>query len=67
MSKAKEKSELRRCGECAHAYDFHERGADGKLYLCRCEYRKERGKYSIFVDDYECEHYRTKKRNGDEE
>ncbi len=66
MSKKKEKSSLRRCGECANAYDFHERGADGTLFLCRCEHRKERGKFPIFVDDYGCEHFTTKKREENE-
>lgn len=53
--------EVRRCGECANAYDFHERGADGSLFLCRCEHRKERGKFSIFADDYACEKFRPRK------
>lgn len=51
----------KRCADCSESYDWHEKGADGKPFLCRCRFRKDGGRYSIFLDDYECDKF--KKRN----
>lgn len=61
MTRKKPNQIRRHCYECAESYDWHEKGADGKPFLCRCRHRKEGGKYSIFLDDYECGHFKQRK------
>lgn len=41
------------CRDCANSYDFHERGWDGKPFLCRCPFYKD-GKFSMFLTDKAC-------------
>lgn len=60
-SRRKKQKPQRRCADCSESYDWHETGADGKPYLCRCRFRKEEGKYSIFLDDFECENFKERK------
>ncbi len=49
-----------KCGECRHAYDFHEIGANGKPFLCRCPYWKD-GKFCRFIEEKACdEHFEPK-------
>lgn len=42
------------CRECANSYDWHERGWDGKPFLCRCPFYKA-GKFSLFLTDKACD------------
>lgn len=38
------------CGDCAHSYDYHEIGWDGKPFLCRCPFYTD-GKYCRFLKE----------------
>lgn len=49
------------CRECIHSYDWHETGADGLPFLCRCKHYKE-GRFSRFLNDRQCEKFEP--RNG---
>lgn len=49
-----------RCRDCAHSYDWHSEACDGHLILCRCPYRKEGGKYCIFMNDPQCEDFKLR-------
>lgn len=61
VSKRKQQQQPQRhCSDCSESYDWHEIGADGKPYLCRCKFKKEGGKYSIFLDDKECENFKQR-------
>ena len=53
-------SENRTCGECAESYDFHSLALDGHMILCRCRYRKDGGKYSIFIKDKACKLFKQR-------
>lgn len=56
-----------RCRDCAHSYDWQSRALDGHMILCRCPFRKEGGKYLIFLSDYQCEeHFKPRQDNGKE-
>ena len=41
------------CADCANSYDYHERGWDGKPFLCRCPFYTG-GKFSRFLSDPQC-------------
>ena len=60
---AKEPPEFR-CRDCANSYDWHSKALDGHLILCRCKYRQQGGKFSIFLSDPQCEHFKIRKGNG---
>ena len=51
---------LYHCRDCAHSYYWHEKGADGKPFLCRCPYQQEGGRFSIFLEDTACEKFRMR-------
>lgn len=51
------------CGECANAYDFHEIGADGKPFLCRCPFYTN-GKFCRFIDEKQCEQHFKPRNNA---
>ena len=53
-----------RCRDCANSYDWHSKALDGHLILCRCKYRQQGGKFSIFLSDPQCEHFKIRKGNG---
>ena len=46
----------RTCGECIWSYDFHEIGADGKPFLCRCPFYTN-GQFCRFIDEKQCEQH----------
>ena len=33
------------CKDCKHAYDWHEKGANGLPFLCRCEIHTNRSRF----------------------
>lgn len=41
------------CGDCKHGYDYHEKGADGLPFLCKCEYRE----FSQFLSQRACKQF----------
>lgn len=45
-----------KCRHCKHSYDWHEIGANGKPFMCRCPFYKE-GKFCRFLSDPQCEHF----------
>jgi hypothetical protein len=45
-----------KCRHCQHSYDWHEIGANGKPFMCRCPFYKE-GKFCLFLSDPQCEHF----------
>ena len=47
------------CRDCAHSYDWHEIGANGKPFLCRCPYYTD-GVYCRFLSDPQCEHFKIR-------
>ena len=49
------------CRDCAHSYDWHSPAIDGHLILCRCKFKKEGGKYCIFLKDVQCENFKMRK------
>lgn len=53
----------RTCGECANSYDFHEIGADGKPFLCRCPYYTN-GRFCRFIDEKQCNEHFKLRENG---
>lgn len=44
------------CGDCAHSYDYHEIGWDGKPFLCRCPFYTD-GKYCRFLKEPQCSNH----------
>lgn len=54
-----------RCRDCAHSYDWHSKSLDGRDILCRCKLdaKTEHGKWSKFLTDPQCEHF--KRRNNE--
>lgn len=52
----------RYCRDCAHSYDWHDKGHDGQMILCRCPFdaKKEYGKYSKLLSDKECVHFKIR-------
>lgn len=54
---------LHTCRECTSSYDWHEKGADGRPFMCRCAYHKG-GKFSKFLSDPQCEHFNRRMKNG---
>lgn len=59
-AKKKPEAPKRRCRDCAHSYDWHNRALDGHLVLCRCPHdaKSQFGKFCKFLSDYECEHFK---------
>jgi len=53
-----------RCRDCQNSYDWQEIGYDGKPFLCRCQYKQEGGKFCIFLNDRQCEHFILRKDDG---
>ena len=45
------------CKDCANSYDWHSKALDGHLILCRCPHKQEGGRYCIFLNDPQCEHF----------
>ena len=54
------------CRDCANSYDWHSKAIDGHLILCRCPYKQEGGKFCIFLNDPQCEHFKLRTDNGKE-
>lgn len=53
----------RKCKECAHSYDWHNRSVhDGHLILCRCDLDpgSEYGKFRKFLSDPECAQFQPR-------
>ena len=48
------------CKDCANSYDWHNKALDGHLILCRCRYKKQGGKYCIFLSAPQCEHFKLR-------
>lgn len=46
-----------RCKDCAKSYDWLSKALDGHLILCRCPHKQEGGRYCIFLNDPQCEHF----------
>lgn len=44
------------CRDCSNSYDWHEIGANGHPFMCRCKHYTE-GKYCKFLSDKQCEHF----------
>lgn len=51
------------CRDCTFSYDWHEIGANGKPFMCRCAYYTD-GKYCKFLSGKQCEHFEKRKDNG---
>lgn len=49
----------RRCRDCAHSYDWHDKAFNGGMILCRCPYdeRSKHGKFSKFLSDPQCDKF----------
>lgn len=45
------------CEQCRHHHDLHEKGADGKPFLCRCRLHNDR---SHFLTKDGCEDFNQK-------
>ena len=45
------------CKDCANSYDWHSKALEGHLILCRCPHKQEGGRYCIFLNDPQCEHF----------
>lgn len=56
-------TKMHTCGECANSYDFHEIGADGKPFLCRCPYYTN-GRFCRFIDEKQCNEHFKLRENG---
>lgn len=54
------------CRDCAKSYDWHEIGANGKPFMCRCQHHAD-GKYCKFLSDKQCEHFIKRSDNGKDE
>lgn len=52
------------CRDCANSYDWQSRALDGHLILCRCPYKKQNGKYLIFLSTPQCENFKLREDNG---
>ncbi len=61
MGKKIKGKEVRTCAECANSYDWHEFGADGKPFLCRCKFYKS-GKYSTFLKGPMCKNFKEREK-----
>lgn len=61
--KAAKEKPTHTCGECANAYDFHEIGADGKPFLCRCPFYTN-GQFCRFIDEKQCEQHFKPRNNA---
>lgn len=47
------------CKNCAHAYDYHEKGKNGEPFLCRCPFEK----WSQFLNyPNRCVNFKTKEK-----
>ncbi|RGZ10189.1 hypothetical protein DXA04_20720 [Phocaeicola vulgatus] len=44
------------CRDCGHSYDWHEIGANGKPFMCRCPFYTG-GKFCRFLSAPQCEHF----------
>lgn len=44
------------CKDCKHSYDWHNKGADGSLILCRCPYHK----WCKFLSSDYCENFKSR-------
>jgi len=47
------------CRDCKHSYDWHEKGWDGKPFMCRCQYYTD-GKFCRFLNDPQCENFQLR-------
>ena len=47
------------CRDCKFSYDWHEKGYDGKPFLCKCPFYKE-GKWYKFLKDKECANFKLR-------
>lgn len=57
MKPRQEKPEKHCCRDCAHSSDYHEIGADGNPFLCRCPYEE----WSQFLDIPQfCNNFKTR-------
>lgn len=52
------------CKDCAKSYDWHSKALDGHLILCRCPHKQEGGRYCIFLNDPQCEHFVKRLKEG---
>lgn len=54
------------CRNCARSYDWHSKALDGHLILCRCKLdaKSEFGKWSKFLSDLQCEHFKQRTDDG---
>lgn len=52
----------RRCRDCAHSYDWHNKALDGHLILCRCPHdaKSQHGKFCKFLSDPECDQFKER-------
>lgn len=41
------------CKDCKHSTDWHEKGADGSMIFCRCQFHQ----YCKFLNHDYCEHF----------
>lgn len=59
---AAEQKQKFRCRDCVHSYDWHSKALDGSDILCRCKLdeRTAHGKWSKFLDDWQCENFKLK-------
>lgn len=48
------------CRNCTFSYDWHDKGANGEPFMCRCDYHTG-GKYSKLLSDKPCEHFEKRK------
>ncbi|MBR4886842.1 MAG: hypothetical protein IKU16_09525 [Muribaculaceae bacterium] len=44
-TQAKKQNNTVDCKDCKHAYDWHEKGADGLPFLCRCRLHTKRSRF----------------------
>lgn len=58
-----------RCRDCQHSYDWHDKALDGHLILCRCPFdgKTENGKWCKFLNDYQCDKFKLRNNNGNEQ
>lgn len=57
----------KKCRDCKHSYDWNSKALDGSFVLCRCPYKRNGGKWCIFLSDRACEHFDQRNDNLNEQ
>ncbi len=55
-TKKRDTTNLFKCKDCKHSYDWQSKALDGHLILCRCQYYSD-GKWCKFLHDWQCDKF----------